>query len=941
MKSKNLLFSFLAILMGTVVFAGSISGFGKQKNNVPGKTKTKSSYKSSQINMNWTSVGPDNFGGKTNAFLVDKNDSQLNTLFAGTSGDGIWKSTDKGISWSKISSPELLLNVSCMVQAPNGEIWVGTGEHFYNTLSIDGTDKKIFSAYGGLIGHGIYRSADGNSFTQIDSTKPAENDTTSPWAYVNKIAFAPSGKVYAATNAGLMCSSDNGLNWMMAKYKYVDSTSTNYLPLNFFCTNVAVSSDGAVAISANGKGYISDGSVDTNFVCISTYIHGDTLADSTKLPANGIGLINFAFAPSDPNYLYAVAIGDGTKSSIAVGELENIYLSTDKGNSWRIIGPGGSDYFNVFGNYESAISKYSNIGNYVNSIAVYPDNKDKLLVGGTYMWEGVKVNEDGNYNWQIKEAQTINHFDIVFAPNSSSTCYIGSAYGILTTTDGFKTFSQINRNYNSAQFYTVAFSAEGAVIGGSQDNGTIYIDGTGNTVQQGTKKNSGNGGYCAISSINSDILIYSLPNCVLSRSDDKGGSQSPVFLSSSITNKNTFLTPFAMWESFNNENSRDSVNYVAKKPIPANGTIVAKSNNQQYPFYYITPQAIDSLDTIRVKDIVSNRFFIGVKDAVWMTKEVLNFTKEPTWFEIAQVSGYPSSLAYSKDANHLFVGTTDGKLYRISNLALATDAATADINNTTCIVSTTQIDSAKYTGRAITSIAVDPNDDNHVIITLNTYGANDYVYQTTDAINSEYPTFSSIQNNLPSIPVYSSLIDVLTSNIIVGTEYGVWTLSDGLWASQYNGIDNIPIMMMKQQTINRPVICDTLNSGSIVIYPGVSNLGVIYAATYGNGLFKSTSFVGINDPENPIIVADKNQLTVNPNPASDYAELSYRLINSSPVQVNVIDLAGKLVNSIKLNMQSVGLHKIMIDCKNLNNGTYVMQLITNERTTSSKFIVIK
>jgi photosystem II stability/assembly factor-like uncharacterized protein len=941
MKSKSLLFSLLAILIGTTVFAGSFTGFNLPKDNGPSKFKTKPSNKSSQINMNWTSIGPDNYGGKTKAVLVDKNDPQLKTLFAGTSGDGIWKSTDKGISWSKISNSEHPLNVSCMIQAPNGEIWVGTGDHYYNTLSIDGTDKKTFTAYGGFIGHGIYRSTDGNTFTQIDSTKPAENDTTSPWAYVNKIAFAPNGKVYAATNSGLMCSSDNGLNWTMAKYKHVDTTATNYLPLNFFCTNVAVSSDGAVAVSANGKGYISDGSTDTTFVCISTYIPGDTLADSTKLPASGIGLINFAFAPSDPNYLYAVAIGDGTKAGISVGELENIYLSTDKGNSWRIIGPGGSDYFMVFGNYESAISKYSNIGNYVNSIAVFPDNKEKLLVGGTYMWEGVKANEDGNYYWQIKEAQTINHFDIVFAPNSSSTCYISSAYGILATTDGFQTYSQINRNYNSTQFYTVAFSGEGAVIGGSQDNGTIYIDGTGNTNQEGASINSGNGGYCAISAVNPDILIYSLPNCSMSRSDDKGGSVSPVFLSSTITNTNTFLTPFAMWESFNNLNSRDSVTYCAKKNIPANGTIVAKSNNQAYPFYYVTPVAIDSADSVKIQDVVSNRFFIGVKDAVWMTKEVLNFTKEPTWFKIAQISGTPTSLAYSKDANHLFVGTKDGKLYRISNLALANDAATADISNPTCIVATTQIDSAKYLNRTITSIAVDPNNDNHIILTLNAYDATDYVYESMDAIYSEYPTFTSIQNDLPQIPVYSSLMDNETSAVIIGTEYGVWNLSDNSWSPQYNGIDNLPVMMLKQQTINRPVVVDTTNSGNLVVYPGVSNLGVIYAATYGNGLFKSNSFVGINDPENPETISATNHLNINPNPASDYANLSFKLDKSTPVQINVFDLNGKLVNSIKLNMQSVGVHKIMIDCKSLNTGSYVMQLITNENTISSKFIVIK
>lgn len=39
----------------------------------------------------------------------------------------------------------------------------------------------------------------------------------------------------------------------------------------------------------------------------------------------------------------------------------------------------------------------------------------------------------------------------------------------------------MNRNFNVTQFYSVAAAATGEVIGGTQDNGTNYIDFLGNT----------------------------------------------------------------------------------------------------------------------------------------------------------------------------------------------------------------------------------------------------------------------------------------------------------------------------------------------------------------------------------------------------------------------------------------------------------------------------
>jgi len=90
--------------------------------------------------------------------------------------------------------------------------------------------------------------------------------------------------------------------------------------------DVQVSSDGAVVACVDNLCYISPSGDADAFVTRST-------GDSISLPAEGVTRIEFAFAPSDANVLYASVINSN-------GSLFNMYLSDDKGLNWRIILPG-------------------------------------------------------------------------------------------------------------------------------------------------------------------------------------------------------------------------------------------------------------------------------------------------------------------------------------------------------------------------------------------------------------------------------------------------------------------------------------------------------------------------------------------------------------------------------------------------------------------------
>ena len=72
--------------------------------------------------LNWTSLGPDNYGSLTRGIVYDKNDATNNTIYIGTMGGGVFQSVNGGITWKTVSGNMM---VSCMAQTEDGTIYVG------------------------------------------------------------------------------------------------------------------------------------------------------------------------------------------------------------------------------------------------------------------------------------------------------------------------------------------------------------------------------------------------------------------------------------------------------------------------------------------------------------------------------------------------------------------------------------------------------------------------------------------------------------------------------------------------------------------------------------------------------------------------------------------------------------------------------------------------
>ncbi len=837
-----------------------------------------------------------------------------------------------------------------------------------------------------------------------------QDDTTSTeTTYSDYIAFEEYGNVYDVdiSSDGWIIATFNGYIYVSESGDPAKFVSRSIYPDNNdyvrkdninFITNIIIKdkSDNVLLDSINPTTEVNEWHTDYIYI-------NETFYPITGYPSSSnTGRISFAIAPSNQNIVYAMA----AKSSSPY-KLFNVYLSEDKGNSWRIIAPGGTNtvrilgYFYIDGN---SLSYYYQ-GDYNNTLTVFPNDPYRVLAGGVNLWEGVKVSGSGYYQWEEKSIGHatfvgngifnfiychVDHHAYVFRPGTNDQFFAATDGGVYSVYyDGFLYyFSAKNKNYNVTQFYSVDVSAyPHEAMGGTQDNGTQYIRGTGSSPMKGEdmwrpptldpKYPEGtDGGFVAISNIRAKITgveeidppsFYSksplhtgddLVNRIR-RSETLGYDFSNNFFNGASPTNNNFLTPMLLWEDYNNENSRDSILYTATENHNANDTIIVRSNNYRHPIGYILPEAMDAGDSIMVQDVVSTKFFLATKDEIWMTLQALRFNIDPEWYIISDDNNIgfndnPNCIATSKDGNYLFVGNLEGKLYRISNIALAYNENLADVSSPNCIIATSELVIKEENTQAVASVSVDPQDANNVLVTLGNYGNTEYVFYSANAL-SDVPTFELKQGDLPKMPVYSSVLEMQSNNniAIIGTEEGIWmtddiTASNPSWYDASGSMGKVPVLALKQQTNSKPSFTiATVDPGTGLtlyeIYPEIKNYGMIYAATHGRGIFRDETYGVVGVEDNPATNGSGNigTLTIYPNPASDNITITFNLENSTNVQIKIYDLSGKLVQESYETGLNLGNQTIHLNTHTLSRGTYLVKMVAGNEISTAKLIIIK
>jgi len=824
----------------------------------------------------WTEMGPDNVGGRTRAILIDKDNSNL--IYAGGVSGGLWKSTNAGLTWKIVPGTDQLefSGVVSICQTINGDIYFGTGEGATSNMSGASNGASAF------IGGGIYKSTDGVTFSQLESTAPNNLISTNfDFASVTEMAAHKTepNTLYAATRRGIKVSTDGGQSWQAGLASAAE----------FF--DVEVANDGSVFASTSSGIFYSENGTAGSF---------SQLASVGATFGGGSGRIEIALSPSDVNYVYAVFSNQG-----GLGRYKGIYRSTDKGETWDLILPGWS------GTTAPTYNIFNQQANYAMAIAVDPQNKDRIIVGGLDLWEfeyGVGI-EPISY-WAVSDAVSFyvhaDHHEILFDESNPGRIYFGHDGGVSRSDDNGVNFITQNRGYGVTQFYTVDYSKDGKVIGGTQDNGTQYINFFNNISEKNAVKVAGgDGGYTQISYINPDIIFSESQNGSARRSADGGLTNGTIenFLGDTLAGLAetaddegnnglfaSFINPMHLWEEVD----------VDGNPIDTSMFFAATTEITQ----------------------------TGSDYCVYMTKQALDFSITPRWFQVTPKYASPiERISVTPDGNHMFF-SWNNNLYRTDNLNLNVDSIkdtykfldVGDTNddpngdNSNAVVNTIKLNTTfQYT---ITDIAVDPNDKNNIVVTVGGYGSHDHVYKSTNAMSDD-PTFTPIQGNLPYMPAYSAVIDVNNaSNIIIGTEFGVWTTTNGNnWILEDDGMPIVPCHMLRQQHL-----------------PGV-NKGVVYVGTHGRGIFKSSNTSSIFDYSSDE-TEDVNLLSIYPNPAESFINLELTS-DVSVYDVSIIDLMGKEV------YKSNSLSNPRIDISSLEIGNYIIVVNSNEGKQLGKFVKTK
>ncbi len=458
----------------------------------------------------WTSLGPNNVGGRVLAIAV--NPQSPNIVWVGSASGGLWKSTNGGTgspAWSYVNTGMNAISISAIAidSASPNIVYIGTGEISRYKRPLVGTSGARAS-----YGLGILKSSDDGATWNTTGLIFGFPEITA----IQKIVINPrnSKTIFAATSEGVFKSTNSGDTWFLSNSVLMAMD----IVINPQDTTILYSSHGNLNSSPGAGIYV-------------TLDAGDNWSQlSNGLPSTNFGRTPLSISPTNPSIIYA-GVSDG-----ASGNAVGVYKTTNAGNAW--FQTKAIDYTG------SAQAWYDNV------IAVDPTNPNHVYIGGLDIHEST----DGGSNFPDISGSAV-HVDqhaITFDPSDATVMYFGCDGGVYKSVDGGGSYADLNHGFVTTQFYpgySVSPTDSNVSMGGLQDNGSVKYFGSPNWLSV----LGADGGWTAINSSNKNILYGEFQYLTLWRSTDGGGSFANINsgLPSGSANTN-FIPPFTI--SFSNPN---------------------------------------------------------------------------------------------------------------------------------------------------------------------------------------------------------------------------------------------------------------------------------------------------------------------------------------------------------------------------------------------------
>lgn len=203
--------------------------------------------------VSWKERGPSNLGGRTRAIMIDPNDGTNQTVWsAGVSG-GLWKTTninDENPNWVSVNDFFENMAITSIAYDPSNTttMYFGTGEGFFNVDAVEG--NGIWKSTDG----GVSWNSLANTF-DADRQNCASSTANCNFLYVNKLVVTATGTILAATRSrftnrgGVMRSTDGGANWSRVLTGSVGTNSCTGNDFRDWASDLEIAADGDLFVS--------------------------------------------------------------------------------------------------------------------------------------------------------------------------------------------------------------------------------------------------------------------------------------------------------------------------------------------------------------------------------------------------------------------------------------------------------------------------------------------------------------------------------------------------------------------------------------------------------------------------------------------------------------------------------------------------------------------
>jgi photosystem II stability/assembly factor-like uncharacterized protein len=431
--------------------------------------------------MRWRNIGPLR-GGRSVA--AAGSEARPNEYWMGTTGGGVFKTTDGGVNWTPVSDRYFGGTIGAIAVAPSNPdiVYVGGGEY-----AIRGNVSH---------GDGVYKTTDGGRtwrYMGLVETRHISKIRVHP-RNPNLVYVAALGQVFGPNpERGVFKSDDGGVTWRRVLFR---NDSTGAIDLSMDPNDPMVLYAGLWQAWRTPWQLVSGGAGSGLFKSVDG---GETWTEITRnpgLPRGLIGNVGISVSPPQPSRVYA----------IIEAEDGGVFRSDDGGATWTKV------------NSERRLRQrawyYTRI---------YADTRDPntVYVSNVQFLKST----DGGRTWTAIRTPHGDSHDLWIAPENNQRMIEANDGGANVTTDGGQSWTE--QDYLTAQFYHVTTTNHFPyrVCGAQQDNSTICGSSrpVSGSVRDWYEAGGGESGYIAARPDDPDIIYAGSYGGLLTRLDARTG----------------------------------------------------------------------------------------------------------------------------------------------------------------------------------------------------------------------------------------------------------------------------------------------------------------------------------------------------------------------------------------------------------------------------------